>query len=93
MNIPLKNVGWGICLVKCAHADKKYMKISFEYTAIKPCLRTNQCLAEFYADKNHTKISREYIAIKRWLRGLPSRFAYKVTHTKISGAHTIKKRW
>ena len=39
------------------------------------------------------KINYEYAIKKRLLRGLLSRFAYKVTHTKISGAYVIKKRW
>ena len=39
----------------------------------------------------HTRISGEDVIKKRWLIDLLSRFAYKVTHTKIGGEQTVIK--
>ena len=43
------------------------------------------------AHSRHTKISDEYIAKIRCLRTPLSRFAYKMTHIRISGEYVIKK--
>ena len=56
-----------------------------------PLKKVGPVFETVYADKNHIKISCEYIGKIRCLNTPLSRFAYKVTHTKIGREYIGKK--